>query len=165
MTTFSRIARDYDVYAVASNNQANFAESTDPADVASTLRAVTDPALAFRWSRVPHMVGNLVDLPFDGQTAIVGRGLSGPGRHYAGAGYAVPGDGDYAIYAGDKPEFLALAPWVMDDIPRLSGETDVAWEQRNRAALRARSEAMRAGSISPYENAYLETAVWADLPL
>src|SRR5437763_15940957 len=35
MTTFSRIARDYHLCLVAANNQANFAESTNPPDIAT----------------------------------------------------------------------------------------------------------------------------------
>jgi hypothetical protein len=38
-------------------------------------------------------------------------------------------------------------------------------ERAARAALKQRSEDMRAGSGSPYENGYLETAIYADLPL
>jgi hypothetical protein len=43
--------------------------------------------------------------------------------------------------------------------------TDARTETIRRAQLRARSEAMLAGSGTPYENAYLETAVYADMPM
>jgi len=127
---------------------------------ASTLRAVTDPAVHFAYLVCPMMTGNLLDLPFDGQTSIMQRGRIGPARHYAGAAVPLSGDGDFARYAGDHPEFLALAPWVLDDT-----STNMSEESIRRAQLRQRSEDMLAGSGSPFENAYLETAVFADLPL
>jgi hypothetical protein len=128
---------------------------------ASTLRAVMDPAVHFSYLVCPMMTGNLLDLPFDGQTSIMQRGRIGPGRHYAGATVPLQSDGDlFARYAGDHPEFLALAPWVLNDT-----STDARTETIRRAQLRARSEAMLAGSGTPYENAYLETAVYADMPM
>jgi hypothetical protein len=52
----------------------------------STWRAVVDPAVRFDYNVTPHLVGNLGDLPFDGQTAITQRGLAtGPGCNYIGA--------------------------------------------------------------------------------
>ncbi|HLW15812.1 MAG TPA: hypothetical protein VKV69_00435 [Actinomycetota bacterium] len=128
---------------------------------ASTLRAVTDPAVHFSYLVCPMMTGNLVDLPFDGQTSIMQRGRVGTARHYAGAALPLPDDGPYARYAGDHPEFLALAPWVLSD--GNPGSADA--ERAARAVLKQRAEDMRAGSGSPYENAYLETAIYADLPL
>ena len=46
----------------------------------STWRAVADPTVGFDYNVTPHMVGNLADLAFDGQTAITQRGLRGPRR-------------------------------------------------------------------------------------
>lgn len=125
---------------------------------ASTLRAVTDPSVGFAYVICPHMVGNLIDIPFDGQSAITMRARRGPGRHYVGAGDFIAGtDPPWTRpYAGDHPEFLALAPWVLNDDPLLS-------PQDNRARLQERAEAMQAGSLSEHENGYLETAIWADL--
>ena len=128
---------------------------------ASTLRAVTDPGVHFAYLVCPMMTGNLIDLPFDGQSSIMERGRTGIARHYAGAALPIPEDGAFARYAGDHAEFLALAPWVLTD--GNPGTADA--ERAARAALKQRAEDMRAGSGSPYENGYLETAIYADLPL
>ena len=53
------------------------------------------------------------------------------------------------MYAGSKPQFLALAPWVQPDAPRTQ--------------LASTSSALAPGSGDPRENAYIETAVYADL--
>jgi hypothetical protein len=98
------------------------------------------------------MVGNLLDLDFDGQSAILARGYTGRARHYVGNARLQPADGDPGsakIYAGAKPQFLALAPWVRPD--------------GSRSALRTEGARLAAGSASPQENDYLETAVYADL--
>ena len=118
----------------------------------STWRTVSDPSVGFAYNVTPMMVGNLADLAFDGQSAITKRGLGGAGCHYVGNGALDPGDGDpggAAGYAGDKPQFLALAPWV-------SGEA-------SRGAMRDTSARLAPGSNDPLENDYLETALIADL--
>jgi len=127
--------------------------------MASTWRAVADPTVSFDYNVTPHMVGNLGDLPFDGQTAITQRGLKGPKGvkparakcNYVGNARFQAGDpAEYEVYAGPKREFLGLAPWAFPDGPR--------------SELRADAEALLAGSGDPRENDYLETAVIADLP-
>lgn len=128
--------------------------------MASSWRAVADPTVGFDYNVTPFMVGNLVDLVFDGQTSITQRGLKGPkgrgGRcHYVGDSELMtdPPESDpaaYAPYAGGKPQFLGLAPWVRKDAPR--------------DELRATGATLAGGSGSPRENDYLETAVIADLP-
>lgn len=127
--------------------------------MASTWRAVADPTVSFDYNVTPHMVGNLGDLPFDGQTAITQRGLKGPKGvkpskakcNYVGNSELQPTDPDeYEVYAGPKREFLGLAPWAFPDAPR--------------PELRADAEALLANSGDPRENDYLETAVVADLP-
>jgi hypothetical protein len=118
----------------------------------STYRAVADPTVSFQYNVDPMMVGNLVDLPFDGQSAITQRGLQGAGCHYAGNAALDPADGDpswAAPDAGDKPEFLALAPWVRGDAPR--------------SELRDTGAKLAPGSGDPLENDYAETALVADL--
>lgn len=116
----------------------------------SAYRAVSDPTVRFAYAVNPFMVGNLADIPFDGQSAILERGRRGDGCHYVGNAAAVPGD-DLAMfrpYAGAKPQFLALTPWVVPDAPR------------NR--LRAVGTALAAGGASA--DHYMQTAVIADLP-
>jgi hypothetical protein len=119
----------------------------------STWRAVADPSVDFTYNVTPHLVGNLADLPFDGQTAITQRGLRGDRRcNYVGNTRLRPGDGDPASarrYAGPKHEFLALVPWVVKD--------------GSRKRLR-RIGAKLAASSGSLANDYVETAAVADLP-
>jgi hypothetical protein len=117
----------------------------------STWRTVADPSVGFDYNITAHMVGNLLDVTFDGQTAITRRGHDGTGQHYAGNTEFVP-DRDvdaYRVHVGAKPEFVVLAPWVVED-------TD-------RSRLAEVAAALAPGSGDELENDYLETAVWADL--
>jgi hypothetical protein len=132
--------------------------------MASTYRAVADPTVGFQYNVDPMMVGNLVDLPFDGQTAITQRGLgaaSGRTCHYVGNSRFLPGADPenvtiagetlpLAPFAGPKAEFVALAPWVTPDGPR--------------DQLRQTAAALSPDGNGRLENDYLETAVVADLP-
>ena len=96
--------------------------------MSSTWRAAADPTVSFDYNVTPHMVGNLADLPFDGQTAITQRGLKGPRGakpakakcNYVGNAKLLPEDpAEYDVYSGPKREFLGLAPWVVPDgLPR-----------------------------------------------
>lgn len=116
----------------------------------STWRTVGDPSVRFRYNVTPHMVGNLLDLSFDGQSAITQRGAREPLRHYVGNAQFLEGtDAEaYRQDAGGKAEFLALAPWVVPDAAR-----------EDLIAMGAR---LAPGSGDAQENDYLETAVWAD---
>jgi glycerophosphoryl diester phosphodiesterase len=122
----------------------------------STWRAVSDPTVDFDYNVTPHLVGQLGDLVFDGQTAITQRGLRGWKRcNYVGNSrfQGGPPENDAASlepYAGPKREFLALAPWVTPDAPR--------------SALRATQAKLAPASGDPLQNDYLETAIAADLP-
>ncbi|MGA2010535.1 MAG: hypothetical protein ABSH51_08405 [Solirubrobacteraceae bacterium] len=115
----------------------------------SAYRAVSDPTVHFAYAVNPFMVGNLADTPFDGQSAILQRGLRGAGCHYVGDGRFIAGQDTAADrrYAGDKPQFLAIAPWVVADGPRPA-------LRRTGAALAALHGTGR----------YVQTAVIADLP-
>jgi len=133
----------------------------------SAWRAVADPTVVnIRYAVTPHLVGNLVDLTFDGQSVILERCLptdtgdtcdGNTARTFVGASTFQPcaagqtrcDDPLLEPYTGLKREVIALAPWVMDDA--------------DREALAARTQAMQAGTGSTYENEYLETAIWADL--
>jgi hypothetical protein len=116
----------------------------------SAYRAVSDPSVHFTYAVNPFMVGNLADTPFDGQSAILQRGLRGPGCHYVGNAGFVTGDDDPALraYAGDKPQFLALAPWAAPDGPR--------------SGLRAVGSDL--GGSGFRGDQYVQTALIADLP-
>lgn len=144
----------------------------------SAWRAVADPSVSnIRYAVTPHMVGNLIDLAFDGQSVIFERCEIGGVDTCAGnapqafvgakdfipcppapAGDAPCDDPKLLPYAGLKRETIAMAAWVIDDDPTLDPAA-------NRARLTERARAMLAGSGSPYENGYLETALWADLDL
>lgn len=118
----------------------------------SAWRAVSDPSVRFAYAVNPMMVGNLADLPFDGQSAITQRGLSGRGCHYVGDRRALKGDpASEVAWAGNKPQFLAIAPWVRPD--------------GSRAGLKATAAELAPGSGSPLEDDYVETAIIADLPI
>jgi hypothetical protein len=134
--------------------------------MSSTYRTVSDPSVHFDYNVTAMMVGNLSDFVFDGQSAITQRGFLGvAGRRGTGAGGGavslcnyignrafVPGE-DQAIfgrYAGPKPDFVALAPWVVSARPR--------------SVLRRVGAELSPGSGSRLENDYLETALIADLP-
>ena len=117
----------------------------------STWRAATDPSVGFTYNVTPHMVGNLADLPFDGQTAITQRGLrSSPGCTYVGNTVAEAGDERYRDEQGRKGEFIAILPWVTPDAPR--------------AELRATAAKLESGSGDALENDYPEGVIAADLP-
>jgi hypothetical protein len=115
----------------------------------SAYRAVSDPSVHFAYAVNPFLVGNLSDTPFDGQSAILQRGRIGSGCHYVGDGAFVTGEDlpQFRGYAGDKSQFLALAPWVVPDGPR--------------SALRSVGASLAAGTGS---HQYVQTAVIADLP-
>jgi hypothetical protein len=114
----------------------------------SAYRAVSDPSVRFTYAVNPFMVGNLADTPFDGQSAILQRGLRGQGCNYIGDGAFVPGQdlARYRAYAGRKPQFLALARWVATG---------------PRSQLRRVGAALATGR-GDYR--YVQTAVIADLP-
>jgi hypothetical protein len=119
----------------------------------STYRTASDPSVHFAYNVTSMMVGNLADLPFDGQTAITQRGgAAGPGCHYVGNAAWLPGEdrADVRIYAGDQRDFLAIAPWVVPDGPR--------------AQLRTIGAQLAPGSRAALEDDYVETAIAADLP-
>lgn len=127
----------------------------------STWRAVVDPAVGFAYNVTPHLVGNLADLPFDGQSAITQRGLTGgAGCHYVGNARRVPGRDPEQFeiggetlaaepYAGPKSEFVAILPWVRADGPR--------------EELMATASALGPDGDGPMENDYAEGVIAADL--
>lgn len=126
--------------------------------MASDWRAVTEPTVGFRYSVVPFMVGNLLDIVFDGQSAIYERGRQGVGAHRVGDFQLVPRDaGSLAQYAGNKSETVALAPWVVGE-----GEDTYTTE---RADLVAVAGKLAPGSGDPLEDQYVESALCAELDL
>ncbi len=120
--------------------------------MSSAWRAIADPSVRFLYAVNPMLTGNVADIQFDGQSAILQRGLAGRGCNYIGDSRFVPGEDrpDLLGDAGPKSQFLGLAPWVVPDAPR--------------DQLRPVSAQLAAYSRSPRENDYVQTAVIADLP-
>ena len=122
----------------------------------STWRAASDPTVQFAYNVTPHLVGQLGDLVFDGQTAITQRGLRGRGCNYIGDSRLMPSppENDPASLAARTPGRSGSSwrwrPWVTPDAPR--------------AALRATQAKLAPGSGDRLENDYVETAIAADLP-
>ncbi len=82
----------------------------------SAYRAVTDRTVHFAYAVNPFMVGNLADIPFDGQSAILQRGRRGhrlPLRRQSQFRRRRRPGRLSAITSGAKPQFLALAPWAV----------------------------------------------------
>lgn len=97
----------------------------------------TTQGRTIRYAINPMVVGNLLDLTFDGQSAITGRiGHAPQHRSY--------------VLTTPRPGFMALAPWVETGAP----------EQLRRAGTQR-----AALSGHPLENAYRTDAIWADLTL
>ncbi len=107
------------------------------------------------------MTGNLADITFDGQTAILGR------RTKIDPGPLSPSN----AWVGQNPDtgFLALAPWIMPD-PGIASPLLTLAERR--AILADAGRFLRPGSgvpcadelvVGPCENGYREAVVWADV--
>ena len=153
MRCLDRLGANVVIQADANDGAWTGTDGADPLEhwqplswMGSAYRAVSDPSVHFAYAVNPFMVGNLADTPFDGQSAILQRGLRGRGCHYVGNARFVAGDDDSVnrAYAASKPQFLALAPWVVADGAR--------------ATLRA------AGDALPRSDRYVQTALIADLP-
>lgn len=100
---------------------------------------------ALRYGLISHLVGNLFDIVFDGQSAVVE--------------HARPGRRRWA-YVGQAPQagFAAVAPWVVPD----QGTSDPSLTlAARRASLRSVGESLRPGGARA--NGYVETAIAADL--
>ena len=133
---------------------ANPAEKWQPLSwMASTYRTVSDRTVGFDYNVTAMMVGNLGDLVFDGQSAITQRGLRGRGCHYVGNSQFLASEDlpQYRAYAGNRPGFLAIVPWVVPDGAR--------------PGLRQVGNELAPGSGSPLEDDYVEGAIVADLPI
>jgi hypothetical protein len=153
MRCLDRLGANVVIQADANDGAWTGGDGSDPLErwqplswMGSAYRAVSDPGVHFAYAVNPFMVGNLADTPFDGQSAILQRGRRGRGCHYVGNARFVSADDDPAdrAYAGDKPQFLALAPWVVPDA--------------GRSTLRA------AGNALLSSDRYVQTALVADLP-
>ncbi|UQA61850.1 hypothetical protein [Polyangium aurulentum] len=116
-----------------------------PDTLSQSAPAAVRKHAAYRYGVVPHLVGNLFDLVFDGQSVIVGD--------------AVPGELRTA-YVGQEPAggVLAVAPWVMEDPGWKQPELSLS---SRRATLREAGQELLPGAAR--DNAYLETVIAADI--
>lgn len=107
--------------------------------------AATQKEGGVRYAFVPHLTGNLFDLAFDGQSAVIADGV--PGELVAG-------------YIGQAPQggFVDVAPWVAPD-PGLA-DPSLPLDDR-RSALRAVGKELLPGGAR--DNEYVETVVAADV--
>ncbi|WP_103130843.1 nitrilase-related carbon-nitrogen hydrolase [Deinococcus aerius] len=97
----------------------------------------TTTGRSIRYAVNPMVVGNLLDLTFDGQSAITGRAEDAPEpRSY--------------VLTGPRPGFLALLPWVEEGEP---------------GHLREVGRHLAARSGHPRENRYRTGVLHADLSL
>jgi hypothetical protein len=111
----------------------------------------------------PSMVGNLLEITFDGQSSILGRRTkTDPGSL----------DGTNA-WIGQNPDtgFLAVAPWIVPDPGMTNPGLSLA---DRRAALAVEGVKLLPGSgvpcptplaVGPCENGYREAVVWADVEI
>lgn len=112
-----------------------------------------------RYNVCAMQTGNLYEIPFDGQSSITAQRdevlpKPAPNRTFIGV------DEHMHPYTGEPllGEFLAVAPWVMED-PVVHDPTLTLDERRRRLAERS-------VDLSPHgrrANEYRETAIWADL--
>jgi hypothetical protein len=109
------------------------------------------------------MTGNLFDITFDGQSAVIGR------RQKAPIGPLGPDN----AWIGQDPEnaFLAMAPWIIPDPGIADGSLTLAMR---RTVLATSGVALLPGSgvpcvdalsVGACENGYREAVVWADVEL
>lgn len=92
----------------------------------------------FAYAVNPMVVGNLLNISFDGQSSITSKVEDTAEKSY--------------ILTETREGFLALADWVLP-------------HESTREALQQRGRDLSAGSGSPYENAYHTQIIWADINL
>lgn len=124
----------------------------------STIRMVTHPDWpGIRYNVCPMMVGNLFDLPFDGQSSITMR--EPPSEVEAEA------EAEARAYVGNpmpRAEFVRLGPWTFAD----PGEADPSLDlEARRTILEEEGRRLLPGSGDPLEDGYVESVIWADLEL
>ncbi|MDI3286733.1 hypothetical protein [Polyangium sp. 15x6] len=110
----------------------------------STMAAVQKHG-AVRYGVVPHLTGNLFDLPFDGQSIIVGDMVPGEARR---------------AYVGQNEMggVIEVAPWVVPD--PVENDSAATLESR-RTSLRVVGEELLPAGVR--KNQYVETVIAADL--
>jgi hypothetical protein len=106
----------------------------------------------------PMQVGNFFDITFDGQSTISMKSDTEPDP----ACNFVGNDGFRHTINGKpmKGEFLAMAPWVVDDPVRANSALSLA---ERRAALEQVAKQLLPGAVRA--NQYRESVIWADVEI
>jgi hypothetical protein len=153
----------------------------------STWRQVADRSVGFAYNVTPHMVGNLADLPFDGQTAITQRGLGHPPAAIAAkrrvhrkrhrrkrrrppARRTCNYVGNSRFIAGTDPDAFTIGGQQLGVRQFAGPKTEflglAPWVVPDgpRASLARVADELSPDGNGPRENDYVETAVIADLP-
>lgn len=118
---------------------------------------------SFRYNVAPSMTGNLFEITFDGQSAIIGKRQKGP---------SIPLSSQSA-WIGQNPDsgFLSLAPWIIDD-PGWNGLPFTLAQRR--AALATAGAHLLPTALPACEpptgfgactNGYREAVIYADVEL
>jgi predicted amidohydrolase len=116
---------------------------------------------SFQYNVDPSMTGNLLEITFDGQSAILGRQQkTSPG----------PLDGTNA-WIGQNPQsgFLAVAPWIVDD-PGIASPAMTLADRRTALAAEG-AKLLPSSSVTcptplafgACKNGYRESVVWTDV--
>lgn len=122
----------------------------------SVLGSIQPAYHNLRYNICAMQTGNLVDLPFDGQSSITARGVAAPQPGQAFVGVDAP----ISTLTGNllAGGFLAVSPWVMND--PIIIDSALTLEQR-RARLAAVGRELLPGGKRA--NEYRESVIWADL--
>ncbi|HEV8194926.1 MAG TPA: nitrilase-related carbon-nitrogen hydrolase [Ktedonobacterales bacterium] len=122
----------------------------------SVLGSIQPVYRNLRYNICAMQTGNLVDLPFDGQSSITARDAAAPQPGQAFVGVDAP----ISTLTGNllAGGFLAVSPWAMDD-PIIIDSTLTLEQRRARLAAVGR-ELLPGGKRA---NEYRESVIWADL--
>ncbi len=120
---------------------------------------------SFLYNLVPSMTGNLYEVTFDGQSAVIGK------RRKEVSGELSP----LSAWIGQNPDtgFLTIAPWIMDD-PGIGNPQMTLSERRNALADAgahllpfpgAMPPCASPTTFGPCEDGYRESVIYADIDL
>ena len=125
----------------------------------SVLGSIQPKYRNLRYNVCAMQTGNLYEIPFDGQSSISAQRDAAlpkpaPNRTFIGVGEHVNPDTGEALLG----EFLAVAPWVMED-PVVDNPL-LSLEDRRKLLAERSVDLLLKGRKA---NQYRETAIWADL--
>ncbi len=120
----------------------------------SVLGCLQDDYPNLYFNVCPMQVGNFFDVAFDGQSSITMKSDREPQCNFVG------NDGFLHTVSGKalKGEFLAMAPWVVEDPIKTNPEMTLA---ERRAALEQVGKQLLPGGARA--NQYHESVIWADV--